>query len=138
MSSIKIPPVTSQLFTTELDVRIDDINYGGHLGHAELISYLHEARVRFLARHGYTELNIEGPGILITTLAVNYRSEIFYADRLAVSIGIGDVSNTCVDMIYQVDCSGKTAANALTTMTFFDYHHRKVVKIPQPFLTLIS
>ena len=36
------------IFSTDIAVRISDINYGGHLGHDSIISLIHEARVRFL------------------------------------------------------------------------------------------
>ncbi len=35
-------------FTTDIDVRITDLNYGGHLGNDKFLSIAHEARVRFL------------------------------------------------------------------------------------------
>jgi len=31
------------IFTTNVDVRVTDLNYGKHLGHMELIGLLHQA-----------------------------------------------------------------------------------------------
>lgn len=136
MLDFKIPAVKHIVFSTNLDIRIHDINYGNHLGNDSLISLLHEARVRLLKSKQYTELDIDGLGILITSLAVKYLNEAFYSEKLIVNIEIGDFSKTSVELIYQVitQQTEKEIARALTTMTFYDYEKAKVAAIPQEFL----
>ena len=51
-------------------VRISDINYGNHLGNDSLVSIIHEARILWLKSLNYTELNIEGTGLIMSDLAV--------------------------------------------------------------------
>jgi 4-hydroxybenzoyl-CoA thioesterase len=53
-------------FITELEIRITDINYGGHLGNDRLLSLVHEARVQWLASHDWTELDVDGIGLIMT------------------------------------------------------------------------
>lgn len=60
-------------FTTDLNVRIGDINYGGHLGNDAMLSLIHEARVQFLKRLRYAEHNIEGVGIIMADAVVVYK-----------------------------------------------------------------
>jgi acyl-CoA thioester hydrolase len=141
MQNFKIPSITKIIFHTILEVRISDINYGNHLGHDSFISLLHEARVRFLKELGYTdELNINGLGMLITNLVVNYVNEAFYPDKITINIEIGDVTRTSLQLIYQAVIleNNQEIAKALTTMTFYDYQKSKVAKIPQQFLTSIG
>lgn len=140
MSIFKVPQIAETVFSTTLDVRISDINYGNHLGHDSLISLLHEARMRFLTKNGYTELNIEGLGILVTNLAVNYLGEAFYGDQLIIDIGLGDIGKTSIDLVYQALDSDKKKdiAKALTTITFYDYQKQKVARIPQEFLSRLA
>ena len=38
-------------FTTEVPIRITDLNYGGHVGNDAVLSILHEIRVQFLRHH---------------------------------------------------------------------------------------
>ena len=139
-ASFKIPEITTAIFHTILEVRISDINYGNHLGHDSLISLLHEARVRFLTSLGFTELSIDGAGILVTSLAVKYISESFYADKIIINIEPGETTRASMDLIYQVvnQDTNKEVARALTTMTFYDYQRSKVCKIPQKFLTILG
>lgn len=140
MSQFTVPSIERILFSTSIPVKISDINYGNHLGHDALISLLHEARVRFLKQHGFTELNINGTGILVTTLLVNYLGEAFYGDELMIEIGIGETTRISTELLYTI-CKKNTSekiAQALTTLTFFDYSKRKVARIPQEFLSSIK
>lgn len=141
MQSYKVPSVTKAVFNTILEVRISEINYGNHLGHDSLVSLFHEARMRFLRKFGYeNELNIDGVGMLITNLIVNYVNESFYSDKLIIKIEVGEMTRTSLQLIYQaiVEESNKEIARALTTMTFYNYQKAKVAKIPQQFLSLVE
>ncbi len=74
MARIKLELPENFPFDTELRVRITDVNYGGHMGNDALLGLLHEARVRFLAHHGLTELDIGGVGIIIADSVIVYQS----------------------------------------------------------------
>ncbi|NDG84238.1 MAG: thioesterase, partial [Proteobacteria bacterium] len=60
MPRIKIDLPERFAFSTELSLRITDINYGGHLGNDAVLGLVHEARVRFLKHHGFSETEIGG------------------------------------------------------------------------------
>jgi len=137
---LKLPSVTKSVFTTNLEVRIYDINFGNHLGHDSLLSFVHEARVRFLKKMGFTELDIGGMGILITNLAVNYKAEAFYGDEVQIDVEVGEISKTGFDLHYALRLKNgkKEIARVLTTCTFFDYQNSKVVRVPKAFLDGIS
>lgn len=141
MQSFKVPSVKKVIFNTILEVRVSDINYGNHLGHDSIVSLFHEARMRFLRKFGYkNELNIDGLGILITNLIVNYVNESFYSDKLKINIELGEMTRTSLQLLYQavIEENNKEIARALTTMTFYDLQKSKVAKIPQRFLLLIG
>lgn len=129
------------VFSTNLQVRIYDINYGNHLGHDSLISLIHEARVRFFKLHGFTELSVEGDvGIVLTKLTVNYKAESFYADNIQIDILVGEVSKVGLDFYYvaKLKETGKEIANGVTTAVFFDYKQAKLARMPQVFLDTIN
>ena len=74
-------------FSTNLEVRITDINYGGHLDHAKLIGLLHEARVRFLKECQMSETSIkEDSALVMRNLDVKYIRQIFCGDVLIINI----------------------------------------------------
>ena len=123
------------IFSTEISVRISDINYGGHLGHDSIISLIHEARVRFLKSRGFAEGNIDGPGLIITDLAILYKAEVFYGDTLTIEVAVDDFTKYGCDFFYRVLNRGqkKDVAHAKTGIVFFDYEKRKIVGVPRSF-----
>lgn len=135
MARVKIILPAKFLFTTEIALRINDINYGGHLGNEAVLSIVHEARVQFLQSHGYSEIDVEGSAIMMTDAVINYLSEGFYGDVLKVEVGITDFQSTQCDIIFRLTNkeSGKEVARAKTGIVFLDPHKRKIVPIPDAF-----
>jgi acyl-CoA thioester hydrolase len=138
MSRVKLDLPARIIFTTEIPARITDINYGGHLGNDSLLSILHEARVQFLKKFGFTESNIGGVGIIMSDAVLVYKAEIFYGDKLTIEIGVDDLQSAGADVTYRVLVRGKEAARAKTGIVFFDYTNRRIVQIPQVFKDLFG
>ena len=138
MPRVKLDLPEKVFFTTEIPVRITDINYGGHLGNDSLLSILHEARVRFLKQYGFTESNVSGAGIIISDAVLVYKAEVFYGDLLTIEIGVDDLQTIGADITYRVLSNGKEAARAKTGIVFFDYTARKIVQMPQTFRDLFG
>jgi len=130
---VDLPPVLQ--FTTEIPVRVTDINYGGHLGNDSLLSIIHEARVQFFASLGYTERNVEGVGIIMTDAVLLYKAQVFYGDVLEIAIGVADLSNVGAEIVYRVTSKEtmKEAARVRTGIAFFDYERKKIVEVPERF-----
>lgn len=135
MARVKLDLPDKFLFSTEVHVRIGDINYGGHLGNDAILSFVHEARVRFLESYGYSEADIEGVGIIMTDAVVVYKSEGFYGDRLLIEVAVVDFTRTGCDFLFRLTKkeTNKEVARAKTGVVFFDYESRKVVAVPQKF-----
>ncbi|MBA2248719.1 MAG: thioesterase family protein [Chitinophagaceae bacterium] len=125
----------------KIPVRITDINYGNHVGNDSLISIIHEARMQFLQSHNYTELNIEGVGLIMADIAVEFKNETFYMDIIEVQIGCGDVTNVSFELFYKLAVSrdGQHIEIALckTSMVCYDYGLKKVVGIPGNFKKIL-
>lgn len=135
MARIKLDLPENYLFNTLLEVRISDINYANHLSNDSVLSFIHEARVRFLRNYGYTELNVEGLGIIMTDTAIVYKSEGFHGDQVKIDVSVGDFNKYGCDIYYLLS-NKKTAADvahAKTGIVFFDYDQRKVVPLPEAF-----
>ena len=139
MSRIKLQMPETYLFSTIIEVRITDLNYGNHLANDSLLSIIHEARVRFLKHHNYTELDIDGIGIMMADVVIIYKSQSYYGDSLEIQVGVGDISKKSCDFYYRVTKEeDNVVALCKTAIVFFDYHTQKPVRIPEPFLEKIS
>ena len=125
-------------FTTEIQVYINNINFGGHLGNDSLLSLIHEARIRFLKKHGFTESNICGVGIIMVDTVILYKSESFHGDMLTFAVAVSNIGKVGCDFYFRVTDknTGKEVAQAKTGIVFFDYNTRKVVTTPDAFRKL--
>ncbi len=127
-------------FRTELEVRIADINYGGHLGNDAVLSLIQEARVRFLGQFGYTERNVEGVGLIMLDAAVIYKGEAFHGDVLSAEVAITALDSHSCEFAYRLalKSTGREIARAKTTLAFFDYERRKIAAAPDAFASRLN
>ena len=135
MARVKLELPESYLFTTEMPVRITDINYGGHLGNDSVLSITHEARVRFLAEHGYSEMDVCGAGMIQADAAVMYKSEAFYGDLVRVSVALTDFTSSGCDFVFLLENSetDREIARAKTGNVFYDYRRKRPLRVPEEF-----
>jgi acyl-CoA thioester hydrolase len=140
MARVEIALPDTFLFRTEIAVRIGDVNYAGHLGNDAVLSIAHEARVRFLAAHGFAELDVAGAGIILTDAALVYRAEGRYGMTLAVEIAPDDVRSRGCDLLYRITdaATGQEIARVKTGLVFFDYAARRVVSMPAAFRDVVG
>lgn len=127
--------------TITIPVRITDINYGGHVGNDSLVSVIHEARMQFLHHHGYSEMEIEGTGLIMADLAVEFKNESFYDDVLSIKMAAGDITGVSFGLYYELGTTraGKEViiARAKTTMVCYNYAVKKVAPVPEKFKKLL-
>ncbi len=122
-------------FSTEIPVRIGDINYNDHLGNDAVLTLVHEARMRFFRKNGWTELDIEGVDIIMADAAIMFKSEAFYGDDLTIEVAVSDMSDIGCDILYRLTKkqNGNEVARVKTGIVFFDYKSRKPVRMPEAF-----
>lgn len=142
MARVKIDMPEQFRFLTQLPVRISDVNYGNHLGNDAIMSILHEARMRYLASFGATELEVFGTALIMADAAIVYKGEGFYGDQLTVELTAGEFSSVGFDLFYRISTfrGGQLTiiAEAKTGMVCFDYSARKVARLPEAFKTQLS
>lgn len=121
-------------FSTEIDIGVGMINYGGHLGNDSFFTLLHEARLRYLKSLGYTELDVEGLGLIVVDAAIEYKAECRHGELLRVAVAPADPRPRGCDLCYLVTkADGTVAARAKTGVLFFDYGTRHVAAMPASF-----
>lgn len=140
MQRIKIDLPQKFIFSTDIPLRISDINYGGHLGNDAVLSIFQEARIRFLNQFGYSEINIEESSIIMVDAAIQYKSQGFYGDILTVELTVDNLQKIGCDFVYRASnkATGKEVARGKTGITFYDYKNNKLAHIPERFRILIE
>lgn len=142
MARIKIDLPSSFHFTTQIPVRITDLNYGAHVGNDSVLGMLHEARVRYVKQWGYTELDMAGVGMIMSDAVLAFRGESFYGDVWIIDVQAAEFSRVGFELYYRVrterDGRLQLIAEAKTGMICFDYTARKPVAVPEVFKTQVE
>jgi 4-hydroxybenzoyl-CoA thioesterase len=93
MARIKIALPEQFIYQTSMDVRIGDINYGGHMANDAILRLAHEA-LALAEEHGLQRTGCRGFGIIMADAAVMYRAEAFHGDSLVFNLGTADPTST--------------------------------------------
>jgi acyl-CoA thioester hydrolase len=129
------------LFTTELAVRVNDLNYGAHVGNDNMLTLMQQARIEFYRANGFKdETSFEGSiGQVISDALVVYKAEAFLGDVLTIQLAVADLNKYGFDILYQVTNkqTGKEVARGKTGIVCFDYEKRKVSHIPTTLLKIL-
>lgn len=114
--------------------RISDINYGGHVGHVELIHLLHEVRVKFLRKYHLNEIEINGGSLIVRELQIKYLNQSFWNDELKIHLTLETVRAKIIFhySIYNISKNNMTA-NAEINMVLMNKDNQKLSK-PNIFL----
>lgn len=130
---IKIELPAQFNFSTIIPIRITDVNYGGHVGNDSVLSLIHEARMHFLEHIDYTELKFEGVSLIMGDAAIEFKSELFYGEKLKVYVAVSNISKVSFDIYYKLVKGDDETIIALakTGMVCYDYTKKKVVSIPE-------
>ena len=140
MTRVKVTSPEQFLFTMERTVGLSDVNYARHLDSVAMVQILHEARLQFLASLGFTEANIYGLGMVVTDMAIDYRSESFANDCLIIKVGVSDFNRYGLDIALQVTNSAldSVVCSAKIGVVFFDFDKHQISPVPDSFRQLLE
>ena len=132
-----------KLFSTRINVLVNHLNYGNHLGYDSLLSILHEVRLQWLKSINPTisEINIENNiGWMVKELHVLYHSEAKHGDELNIDLFTSGQTRTSVTLEHQVEnkTTGKELSSAIITLVCFNFEKAKVSKIPNTLLSALK
>lgn len=132
---IKLEMPESINYSCSIVLRIDDMNYGNHLGNERILVLAHESRVQFLKSIGCSEFDLLGASIIQADAAITYKSEGHTGDVILCSIAIHNVARSSFDIYYNFynQTTDKLLAICKTGMVFYDYNNHKVCSTPLAF-----
>jgi acyl-CoA thioesterase FadM len=128
-------PDDQYCFSTQLTVRVTDINAAKHLGNDSMISMISEARALFFFEFGIVETAEDSIGIIVTDLATTYKAEAHARDQLLFEVGVMDFNAYGGDITFRISrpADGALVAMAKSGFVFFNYQALKVVLMPPEF-----
>ena len=140
MARVKLSPLDGYRFSYQTQIRITDLNYGGHLGNDSVVTLMQEARARMLNELKFSDSDLgDGKtGFVQADLIVNYLQEGFSFEDINILMDITDVGVRHFRVCYQFIKDNKPMILAETGMVGFDFESRKAVPLPEVFLAAIS
>jgi len=125
-------------FSIPLTVRVNDLNYGNHVGHQVYFSFFQEARVAYLGQFGFTELSIGGLGMIMAEAGCRYKQQLVLHDSIQVACGVAELKPRRFSMEYQIKKGETVCAEGFTINIGYDYSSQKVARLPEEFNRLIK
>ena len=140
MPQVKLSERDTYEFQYSLQVRPQDVNYGGHLGNDNLITLVGAARAYLFHSLGLSELDLGEPrtGIIITDMVVNYKAEAFMFDELIIETRIDEVVQKGFRMFHRVRRDTKLIALVETGFVTYNYATKKTAPVPAAFLKCLA
>ena len=128
---IKIEKPESYHFSTEMKVRVSDINYGNHMSNDKFLTFANQVRVEFYAAYQMHELDLKGTGSIMSDAFVNYLSEGKLNDVLSIYLTVENVHRLGFDLYYRFKnaSSRRDVAMVKTCMLCYDYEQHKIAKV---------
>ncbi len=128
------------VFLAELTVRVSDLNYGGHLANDRVLTYFHEARVRWLNSIGLSEADIgERVSLTQTEVFVQYKGEAFLGERLRCAVRPESCGGVRFRLSYELtrpsDC--RMIALGYVDLAGFDYRAHRLKRLPDSFRKIL-
>lgn len=132
MPRAKLKPLAAYPFFVDIVVRTTDLNYGGHLGNDRLLSLVHEARVAFLASHGWSEVDCGGVALILGDAVLVYKAEVFAGDILRFDVAAGEPGALGFRLFFRVarPADGALVALVENGMVCYDYRSRQTRPLP--------
>ena len=132
---VKIETPIRTDFTCKIRLRIDDMNYGNHMGNERILVLAHESRVQFLKSLSCSEFDLFGASIIQADAAIVYKSEGHTGDEILCSISVDNVGSSSFDLVYHFynETTDKILALCKTGMVFYDYKNQKICPTPNAF-----
>lgn len=79
-------------------------------------------------------MKFAGVGMIMSDVAIEFKSELFYGDVIQASVTCGEISKVGFELFYKLEIkkSDKTiiAVIARTGMVCYDYSKKKIVAVP--------
>ena len=94
--------------------------------------------MQFLASLNFTELNINGVGMIMADVMMAYKNEGLYGDILKVEIFTDNITSRSFDFLYKINTNRNgnviEIAEAKTGMVSYDYRIKKICETPPALL----
>ncbi|MEY7847701.1 acyl-CoA thioesterase [Natrarchaeobius sp. A-rgal3] len=105
-------------YEVDLDVRLRDIDFMGHVNNAVYATYLEQARERYFG--DVLDVSLVDVGTVLVNLEIDYARPIEADESVTITLGIRELGDTSIPIEYEIRADGELAATARTVQVVAD------------------
>jgi acyl-CoA thioester hydrolase len=119
-------------FTFSIPVRYGDLDAQGHLNHACYLTFMEEARFRYIQALGlWTDTHdFEAVGQIVAEAGCTYKRPVFLGQTVDVAVRTARLGNKSLEMEYRLTVDGAEVALGRTVQVAYDYAAGHSMPIP--------
>jgi len=128
-------------FYHPIEVRYGDLDPQGHVNNAKFVTYLEQARVKYVQQIGLWDgKSFIDIGFILADTHIRYLHPILFGDLVHVGVRFAKIGNKSLLMEYSIENSqtGLLYATAETVQVAYDYRNRCSISIPDHWRKIIS
>ncbi|WP_254768357.1 acyl-CoA thioesterase [Salinilacihabitans rarus] len=110
--------MTEYTYAVDVDVRLRDIDFMGHVNNAVYATYLEQARAAFF--EDVIGESLVTADTVLANLEIDYRRPIDADESVTVALGVPEPGTSSLPMEYEVRADGERAATARTVQVIVD------------------
>jgi len=117
-------------YTITVEVAFRDLDAMGHVNNAVYLSYLENARIKYLME--LLELNgLSHMPLIMAEAQVSYKAPAFFGEQLTIGTGVSRFGVKSFDMLYRITGGdGRLVVVAKTVQVAYDYAAAKTIVVP--------
>jgi acyl-CoA thioester hydrolase len=134
-----VGPARRWAYSFPIQATLRDTDGLGHVNNAVYVTWLEEARTRYVAeRRGFTD--IHDVDFVLASTTIHFRSPVYFHEIVAVSLAPTRVGNKSWDLAYEgrAESDGRLVVEATTTQVQFDFRARISVPISAAWRRLLQ
>ncbi len=141
MDQPAVPAAPSRRYPFRVEVRatLRDTDGLGHVNNVVYLSWIEEARTRYVfGRRGLRD--VAEVDFILASTRIDYRSPVLLHEVVDVWCGPSRVGSRSWELQYEARarCDGRLVAEASSVQVQYDYSERKAVPVPEPFRSFLQ
>jgi acyl-CoA thioester hydrolase len=128
-------------FYHPIEVRYGDLDPQGHVNNARYLTYMEQARIRYIQHLGlWKGGSFMDVGIILADFHVTFRAPVTFGQSVRVGVRVDRLGNKSMDTHYVIEDAetGQALAEGASVLVAYDYHNSRSIPIPEEWRRIIA